>query len=75
MRKLQYMLPYLKIDVIYEYKIHSRFKKQAAQQLGLNYSTVLAVIQQYLEQGRIFKLLPVHSKVFLLKSRAKNVGY
>ena len=69
MRRLQYMLPYLKIDIIYEYLIHSKTKKEASQQLGLNYPTVLSVIQQYTEQGRVFKLLPHHSKAFLLKNR------
>ena len=64
------MLPYLKIDIIYEYMIHSRTKKEAADQLGLNYPTVLSVIQQFTDQGRIFKLLPHHSKVFLLKNRS-----
>lgn len=49
MRRLQYMLPYLKIDIIYEYLIHSKTKKEASQQLGLNYPTVLSVIQQYTE--------------------------
>ena len=34
---------------------------------------MLGVINSYVEHGRIFKLLPYHSKVFLLKNRQQSV--
>ena len=73
MRRLQYLVPYLKIDIIYEYMIHTKQKKQISENLSLNYPTVLSVIQQYTKEGRIFKFLPYHSKLFLLKSRTKSL--
>ena len=73
MRRLQYLLPYIKIDIIYEHLIHKSTKKEVSQILDLNYPTVLGVINSYLESGRIFKLMPYHSKVFLLKLRQSSI--
>ena len=73
MRRLQYLTPYMKIDIIYEHIIHPKQKKEISDELGLNYPTVLTIIQQYMRDGRIFKLLPHHSKLFLLKSRVQSI--
>lgn len=73
MRRLQYLLPYLKIDIVYEYMIHRSSVKQVSADLGLNYPTVLSVIRSYKDTGRIFKLLPYHSKLFVLKNRARSI--
>ena len=44
MRRLQYLVPYLKIDIIYEYITHTKIKKDISDNLDLNYPTVLSVI-------------------------------
>ena len=38
---------------------------------GINYTTVINAIKGYQENGRMFKLLPMHSKQFILKNRLK----
>lgn len=73
MRKLQYMVPYLKIEIVYEYLIHTKSKKEIATVLGVNYPSVLCVIRSFEETGRIFKLLPLHSKLFILKNRMQSI--
>ena len=45
MNARKYLLPYLKIEIIYEYLIQTQVKKEISQSLHLNYATVLAVIQ------------------------------
>lgn len=65
--KDQFILPYLKIEIVYAYIIHALSKKEISLTVGLNYSTVLAVIRSFEQYGRVFKLLSHHSKSFLLK--------
>jgi DNA-binding MarR family transcriptional regulator len=73
-KTLQYLYPFQKIDIIYEYEHHHLTKKELADNLDLNYSTLVSAIKVYEENGRIFKLLPKHSKAFILKNRFANIG-
>lgn len=70
---LKYLIPYQKVEIIYQYAVHGPSVREISNNLDLNYSTVLSVIKAYKESGRIFKLLPHHSKAFILKYRAKNL--
>lgn len=70
---LKYLIPYQKIEIIYQYAIHGPSVRDISNSLDLNYSTVLSVVKAYKESGRIFKLLPHHSKAFILKYRAQNL--
>ena len=67
------IIPYLKIDIIYAYKVHTQNKKEISQMVGLKYCTVLNIINSFEKYGRIFKFLHKNSKVFLLKHRVDSV--
>lgn len=71
--QMRYLVPYQKIEIIYERAVHKMSVKKLSQKLGQSYSTALAITQAYQENGRIFKLLPLHSKAFILKHRAHNL--
>ena len=69
---MKYLVPSQRIDIIYESLIHGATAVSIAQRYSLNYTTVINAINGYLENGRIFKLLPVHSKLFILNQREKG---
>ena len=58
MRKLQYMVPYLKVAIVYEYLIHTKSKKEISTNLGVKYPKVPRIIRSNPETARIIKLLP-----------------
>ena len=70
---LKYLIPFQKIEIIYQHAIHNPSVREISNGLDLNYSTVLSVIKAYKDSGRIFKLLPHHSKAFILKYRSQNM--
>ena len=53
--------------------VHKHSKKKIAEHLGYNYSTVVNFIQAFESTGRLFKLLPNHSKCFILRHRAESL--
>ena len=67
------IIPYIKIDIIYAYKVHTTNKKEISQMVGLKYCTVLNIINSFERNGRIFKFLHKNSKLFLLKHRLESV--
>jgi transposase len=66
---MQYLIPCQRIDIIYDYHVHGGNVINVAQRFGLNYTTVINALNGYEDNGRIFKLLPIHSKQFILKHR------
>ena len=63
----QYLLPAQRVDIIYHHKIHKWSPTQISKVLGLSFTTVIDIIKGHRENGRLFKLLPKHSKRFILK--------
>lgn len=69
----QYLVPFQKVEILYMHVIHLKSQKEISAILNLNYSTVMSVVRGYRTTGRIFKLLPQHSKQFILKHRLENL--
>ena len=46
--------------------------KVISERFGIEKSTVSKVIKGFKEKGRMFKLLPTHSKTFILKDRLQS---
>ena len=61
-QSMQYLIPSQRIDIIYEHHVHGGNAIQVARRFNFNYTTVINALKGYQENGRIFKLLPVHSK-------------
>ena len=66
----QRLIPSQRIDLIYAYLVHNESMKDISERYGIEKSTISKVIKGYRESGRVFKLLPTHSKNFILKDRA-----
>ena len=65
----QRLIPSQRIDLIYAFVVHNKSMKSISEQFGIEKSTVSKVIKGFREQGRMFKLLPSHSKNFILNGR------
>ena len=65
----QRLIPSQRIDLIYAYAVHHDSMKVISERYGIEKSTVSKVIKGFKEKGRMFKLLPTHSKTFILKDR------
>ena len=50
--------------------IHSKQINEISELFGIEKSTIKKVLKGYYQNGRVFKLLPTHSKMFILKYRA-----
>ena len=50
------------IDIIYDHVVHKIALKDVAEKYGFNYSTTLNIVRAYQRTGRLFKLLPLHTK-------------
>ena len=57
LRENREIIPYIKIDIIYAFKVHTKNKKEISQMVGLKYCTVLNIINSFEKYGRIFKFL------------------
>lgn len=65
----QRLAPSQRVDIIYQHIIHNVQIKSISDQHSIEKSTVSKVIRGYKETGRMYKLLPTHSKLFILKNR------
>jgi len=52
----------LKVGIIYDHVVHKIALKDVAEKYGFNYSTTLNIVRAYQRTGRLFKLLPLHTK-------------
>ena len=68
-QSMQYLIPTQRIDIIYDMLVHGGSAVSIAERHGINYTTVINALRGYQQNGRIFKLLPIHSKNFILKNR------
>lgn len=57
------------MEIIYDHVVHNVHIKAISDQQSIEKSTVSKVIRGYKESGRMYKLLPTHSKLFILKNR------
>ena len=69
------LLPYQKIEILYEHKIHGLFTENIASKFGIARSTAGICITQFNQNGRMYNLLSRFAKDFLLKHRQINVEH
>ena len=69
---MQYLVPSERIDVIYDNKVLGMKALQISERRRINYTTVINALNGYRENGRIFKLLPMHTKKFIMKQREQS---
>ena len=68
----QRLPPSQRIDLIYGYTIHKEHITDISRRLDIEKSTVSKIVKAFREEGRLFKLLPRHSKIFILKARMQS---
>ena len=67
------LLPYQKVELLYEHIVHKTLYKEIALKHDISDSAAFKTIYNYKNRGRIFNLLPHSSKGFLLKFRTENL--
>ena len=65
----QRLIPSQRIDLIYESAVHGCPVNDISKRFGIEKQTVNKVLIGYQSNYRVYKLLPTHTKIFLLKNR------
>ena len=58
----QRLFPSQRIDILHEWVVHKMESGDISTRLGFDKATIIKVLRGYIQNERIFKLLPTHSK-------------
>ena len=72
-REQQTLLPYQKIELLYENQVHGMTSNKIAAKYNLCMSATHETILKYKRNGKIFNQLSNFSKSFLIEEREKNI--